>query len=248
MRLLKLFPILFFSLFCTFYASGQNAHSALKISHLTGDFYVYTTYNIYKGEPVPSNSMYLVTNAGVVMFDTPWDPSQLQPLLDSIEKKHHKKVILSISSHFHEDRTGGLDFLREKGVKTYSSQMTYEFCQKRQEKLAEFHFQKDTTFIVGQHTFQTFYGGEGHTKDNIIFWFKKEKILYGGCLIKSVEADDLGNLNDANTSEWPNTLLRIKAKFPKPSYVITGHQDWSSTKSIDHTLHLLKLYRNNKGK
>jgi hypothetical protein len=30
------------------------------------DFYVYTTYGLYKGNPVPSNSMYLVTSDGVV--------------------------------------------------------------------------------------------------------------------------------------------------------------------------------------
>ena len=38
---------------------------------------------------------------------------------------------------------------------------------------------------MGQHAFQTYYGGQGHTPDNIVIWFDKEKILYGGCLVKS---------------------------------------------------------------
>ena len=59
---------------------GQAEKAKLTISHLTGDFYIYTTYNTYKENQVPANGMYLVTNHGVVMFDTPWDTTQFQPL------------------------------------------------------------------------------------------------------------------------------------------------------------------------
>jgi hypothetical protein len=39
--------------------------------------------------------MYLVTNQGVVLFDTPWDSTQFQQLLDSIKIKHGKDVVMS---------------------------------------------------------------------------------------------------------------------------------------------------------
>ena len=58
---------------------------------LTGDFYIYTTYNTYQGNRIPANGMYLVTGAGVVLFDTPWDNTQFQPLLDSIQLKASEK-------------------------------------------------------------------------------------------------------------------------------------------------------------
>jgi metallo-beta-lactamase class B len=32
---------------------GQAENTKLKISHLTGDFYVYTTYNTYQESQVP---------------------------------------------------------------------------------------------------------------------------------------------------------------------------------------------------
>ncbi|HWY98299.1 MAG TPA: subclass B1 metallo-beta-lactamase, partial [Bacteroidia bacterium] len=65
----------------TFNLYGQDSAVSLKISHLTGDFYVYTTYKTLNGSPFPSNSMYLVTDSGVVMIDTPWDTTQFQPLM-----------------------------------------------------------------------------------------------------------------------------------------------------------------------
>jgi metallo-beta-lactamase class B len=219
---------------------GQTANESLKISHLTGDYYVFTTYRTFKGKPMSSNGMYLVTDNGVVMIDTPWDTTQFQSLLDSIEIKHKKKVVLCIATHSHEDRTAGLEFLRQKGIKTYASKQTYEICKENSEKIPEYYFVKDTTFKVGQYSFQTFYGGEGHTKDNIVIWFSKNQILYGGCVIKSTEATDLGWVGDSNLKAWPITLNNIKRKFPSPKFIITGHQDWRNIKSLDHTLDLLE--------
>jgi metallo-beta-lactamase class B len=218
----------------------QTSPPKLLISPLTGDFYVYTTYGSYKGDPVPSNSMYLVTSQGVVLFDTPWDSTQFQPLMDSIKARHHKDIVLCISTHFHEDRTAGLEFYRQKGIKTFTTKQTDELSKAKNEKRAEFLLYTDTVFRVGQHTFQTFYGGQGHSPDNIVIWFDKEKILYGGCLVKSTEAKDLGNLSDANVQAWTTTIKNIQKKFGDPSYIIPGHLDWHSNESLTHTLFLIQ--------
>ena len=184
--------------------------------------------------------MYLLTDNGVVLFDTPWDSTQFQPLLDSIETRHHKKVITCIATHSHEDRTGGLEFLNHQGVQTYTSRQTDEISKEHHEKRAAFYFSKDTVFTIGQYSFQTFFAGEGHTKDNLVIWFPKERILYGGCLIKSIEATDLGYIVEANLKAWPITLRTIKQKFPNPTSIIPGHQSWKSLQAIDHTLKLVK--------
>jgi len=212
----------------------------LVITRLTGDYYVFTTYRTFKNKPMSSNGLYLVTNRGVVMIDTPWDSTQFQPLLDSIEIRHGKKVVMCIATHSHEDRTGGLDYFKQKGIRTYTTKQTDSICKKRGEKRAEFVFVKDTVFKVGQYSFQTFYAGGGHTRDNIVLWFEKDKILYGGCLLKSTEATDLGYVKESDLTAWPLTLNKIKQKFKAPRYSVTGHQDWSGNKSLEHTLALLK--------
>ena len=212
----------------------------LSITHLTGDFYVFTTYQVYEGKPVPANAMYLVTSEGVVLFDSPWDSTQFQPLIDSIDNRHHKPVIMCIATHWHEDRTGGLAFYRQHGAKTYTSMQTDELSLAKNKKRAAFTFLNDTIFKVGQYAFQTYFGGQGHSTDNIVIWFEKEKILYGGCLIKSTAATDLGNLSDANVKEWQHTIENIQQKFGRPDYVIPGHDDWHSTAALTHTLDLIR--------
>lgn len=223
--------------------SAQPEKAKLKITHLTGNFYIYTTYNTYQESQVPANGMYLVTNDGVVMFDTPWDTTQFQPLLDSIKFKHNKNVIMSIATHWHSDKTAGLEYYRRQGIKTYTTVLTDVFSKKNNHKRAEFLMKNDTVFNVGQYVFETYYPGEGHTADNIVIWFKKEKILYGGCLIKGADDENLGYLGDANVTAYATTLKNVQKKCRKPKFIIIAHSDWKNTNSLKHSIMMAKELR-----
>lgn len=223
----------------TFSSNAQTPNGRLEINHLTNNFYIFTTYNSFKGNPFPANGMYLITEKGAIMFDTPWDSTQFQPLLDSIEKRHQKKVIMCISTHSHEDRTAGLEYYYQQGIKTYTTSKTDSISIKKNEKRAKYLIHRDTTFSIGNYAFQTYYGGEGHTTDNIVIWFDKEKILYGGCMIKSTDSRDLGNIADANVEAWFHSLQKIEKKFSKPKFVIPGHQSWTNKKALSHTKKLI---------
>ncbi len=235
------FATLIFAFLCTLNSIfGQTQKPPLNITHLTGDFYIYTTYNLYEGYQVPANGMYLVTNQGVALFDTPWDTTQFQPLLDSIQKRHQQKVVFAIATHWHSDKTAGLEYYRQQGIKTYTTAYTDELSQKNGKKRAEFLTTKDTVFQIGQYRFETFYPGEGHTADNIVLWFGKEKILYGGCLIKGADDETLGYLGDANVLEYAATLKKVQKKYPKPKFIIIAHSDWNNKNSLKHSIKLAK--------
>jgi glyoxylase-like metal-dependent hydrolase (beta-lactamase superfamily II) len=221
----------------------EKQNEALKISHLTGDYYIFETYIPYKGVRYNCNGMYVVTTDGVALIGAPWNPDDVQPLLDSIAKRHQKKVVFAIAHHFHHDGgTGSFDVLRQHGVKTYSSKLTLELCKKHNEKQAEFTFAKDTTFTIGNHTFKTYYPGPGHSQDGIVLWFPDEQILFGGCFVKGSEATDLGYTGHANLKEWPKSVKKVIKKYPNPKYVIPGHHNWNSNQGLQHTLKLLEAH------
>lgn len=233
---MKIYLKILFSLLLTLPIQAQQ----LTITPLVDNFYVYTTWNDVDGNPFPSNSMYLVTDEGVVLIDTPWDEKQFQPLLDSIQKRHHEKVVLCIATHHHADRTAGLEYYRSKGIPTYTSEKTLQFCKKNGEKQPQFTFKKDTLFSVGGYKIQTYYPGKGHAPDNIVVWFEKDKILYGGCFVKSTDSKGLGNMSDADVKAWPKSIQSVMKRFPKPQFIIPGHQSWNSNQSLQHTLNLLR--------
>lgn len=236
------------SLFSLASLFAQSDSNPLSIQHLTGDFYIYTTYNYYKGDRIPANGMYVLTKQGAIIIDSPWDTTQFQPLLDSIRIRHGQKAVMCIATHFHEDRTGGFEYYRQQGIKTYSTKLTDQLSQKRGMKRAEFLVTKDTVFTVGQYSFEVFHPGHGHTPDNIVIWFANQKILYGGCLIKSTDDSTLGNLGDASVTHYATTLERVQAKCKNPAYIIPGHNAWTSTKSLAHSLRMAKALKGKKVK
>lgn len=234
---------IYFSLLLCLYLSGYSQQSAGIPTHqVTENTFVYTTYRNIDGTLIPSNALYVTTEVGIVMIDTPWDTTLFQPLLDTMLRKHGQSPILCISTHFHTDRTCGVEFLNQKGVKTYASTHTLQLCKERNEKIPAFGFSKDTLFRCGDYTFRTYFPGPGHSPDNIVVWIDKAKLLYGGCLIKSTENNSPGNLEDASPSSWLKAMKLLQKKFPNPDYVIPGHYSWANPHSIKHTIQILRLY------
>jgi metallo-beta-lactamase class B len=97
---------------------------------------------------------------------------------------------------------------------------------------------KDTVFKAGQYAFEVYYPGEGHTTDNIVIWFSKEKVLYGGCLIKGVDDENLGYLGDANTAAYEQSLINVRQKCRNPKHIIIAHNDWHDLRSLDHSIQM----------
>lgn len=235
--------LLFFLLLLSTKFFGQTKNSGILITPLSKNCYIYTTYHNYKGSVASANGLYVLTTNGVILIDSPWDTTQFQPLLDSIQARHHMPVVFCLATHSHEDRSAGLEFYSQKNIKTYTSTLTDSLSKINHYKRAQFHFVKDTTFTIGQTVFQIFYPGAGHTIDNVVVWFPAEKILYGGCLIKSVEATDLGYIKEANLQAWPQTLKNLQQKFPQPKFIIPGHDNFTSLNAINHTLKLLQQHK-----
>lgn len=238
-HIMNIIPVVFLATLAML-SSVYGQQPPLTIVPLTGGCHIYTTYHPVNGVPFPSNSMYVVTDSGVVMIDTPWDTEQVAPLLDSIERRHGMPVVMCLATHFHDDRTGGFDILKSRGIPTWSSVQTARLCTEHGNPVAAFTFMRDTTFSVGGMEFRTFYPGRGHTHDNIVVWFPAEKVLYGGCFVKSTEAAGLGNLEDADVRQWPGSVKKVMKNFPDRAFVIPGHQSWESPEGLEHTLELLR--------
>lgn len=95
-------------------------------------------------------------------------------------------------------------------------------------------------FSVGLYSFATYYPGEGHTADNIVIWLDKEKILYGGCLIKGADAENLGYLGDGNVKEYYAALRKVQERFQGPRYIIVSHSDWNNVNPLKGSIKLAK--------
>lgn len=215
----------------------------LQIEKITENLYTYTTYQTFNGTLYSCNALYLVTQDGVVLFDTPWDKQLNQPLLDSIQQKHQLAVVKVFATHWHEDRAGGFEFFNRLGIDTYASQKTNQKLADEGLATAMHTFEDEATFTVGKDVFELLFVGEGHTFDNIVVWFPQQSVLDGGCLVKSIAATDLGYIREANLQAWPVSIINIQKRFENAKFIIPGHDNWKGQGHLEHTLKLLKEHK-----
>jgi len=76
-----------------------------------------------------------------------------------------------------------------------------------------------------------------------VVWIPAKKVLFGGCLVKALNAKNLGNTTEADLTAYPKTLKKVKETYPDAKTVIPGHGQPGSLELIDHTINLCKAMR-----
>ena len=218
----------------------------LVVTPLNDQVLVHTTYGIYQHNAIPSNGLIIKTNDGIVLVDTGWDTvdntDNTRQLLQWVTDSLHQPVRLCIVTHAHDDRVGGIAELKKAGIRVVSTPLTAQKTVKEGYQSPDGVLPNDTTFTIGQTSIRCYFPGEGHTSDNIVVWLPNQQILHGGCFVKSVAATSLGNLADANLSEWANSIRRVKSRFGTARIVVPGHDEWTGIKALEHTLTLLEKH------
>ena len=235
MRQLTLFSILV--LLCTNAVYAKRVIPELKIEKISDQVFLHKSYQMTKGWGlVSSNGLVVVEDKKAYIIDTPWSEKDTQKLVAWIRKQGLKPVA-SISTHFHDDRSAGISWLNANSIPTYASQLTNTLLKKEGKAQAAFSFEEEQ-FWLAEGLIQAYYPGGGHSIDNIVVWLPKSKILYGGCLVRSLNSRTLGNVADARVNQWANSVANVITKFPQLKMVIPGHGKSGDINLLTHTKQL----------
>lgn len=189
---------------------------------------------------VSCNGMIVIDESEALIFDTPTNDTDSKELIDWIGKSLNCKVIGVVVTHFHNDCLGGLNEFHEKQIPSYASFKTIELAKLDSVQTPQIGFENYLEIQVGDKKVINEFIGEGHTIDNIVSYFPDEKVLFGGCLIKTLGASK-GYLGDANINEWSNTVLAVKSKYEKAKVIIPGHGKPGNSELLDYTIELFKI-------
>ena len=83
----------------------------------------------FDGAVYPSNGLIVRDGDELLLIDTAWGAKNTAALLAEIEKQIGLPVTRAVSTHFHDDRVGGVDVLRAAGVATYASPSTRRLAE-----------------------------------------------------------------------------------------------------------------------
>lgn len=197
-----------------------------------------TTQLIAAGFYYPANGLILERPGGSLMIDTGYSPEQAEVLLDWSGRSLASPIALAVATHFHNDRTGGIPGLAKHGVRTLAYPLTCELARAAGQPVSK----PIEGWTGGAHRLgpdcELFFPGAGHTRDNVVAWLPRQRMLFGGCLIKSITSNGMGNTADAVMADYAATVRKVCARYPKAKSVIPGHGTIAGD-PVGWTLHLL---------
>ncbi len=155
----------------------------------------------------------------------------------------HADVSLLIIGHFHDDCLGGLEYIQSEGIESLANIRTVDKCREIGLPIPSSSFQDSLLIDFRGISLECRFWGAGHSFDNITVWIQDKSILFGGCLVKSIDSKNLGNLSDAVVEDWDETIRRIIKKHPIIKTVIPGHGSFGGKELLTHTISLVELHR-----
>lgn len=224
---------------------SQNDFIRIKISKdielikLSENAYVHvSTAEIPTFGRFPSNGLIFINGSDAFLFDTPVTDSITKELVSWVKDSLKVNIVGFVPNHWHVDCVGALGYLQNQKITSYANQMTIDIAKAKNLPVPMHGFKDSLQLQLGDKLIKCYYLGAAHTLDNIAVWIPSEKILFAGCMIKSMNSKDLGNTVDGDLMAYPNTLDKLIDRFPTAKIVIPGHGQIGGIELIRHTREL----------
>lgn len=215
--------------------------------------------------PWESNSLVIVSDLNnILLIDTPYTLAATEVLHDWIIREYRPQRIEAFVTGYHIDNLGGIGFLKEKNVLVTGTTLTNRLIREESSRTLgqliswldvrtqkryrdyystasmvqtsrEIPVEKLHTFRFDNLSIEVFYPGESHARDNTTVYIEDGNILFGSCIIKSVDSRSPGFTGDANLENWPLAVEKIGKRYPGARIVIPHHGRWGGTELFRHT-------------
>jgi metallo-beta-lactamase class B len=247
-RIVRCFAFLFWGcMMCmglsTVHAQSDDVEIRLSedvtVKRLAEDVWLHTTYYDISGlRNVPANGLIVIDGKYAMMIDLPWTDEQAGVLFEWVAREHKAAIQKVVPTHFHIDCAGGLAEAHRRRADSFALEKTTEILKKINKPVPRNWFSERMSLSCGDTHVELAFLGGGHTVDNIVAWIPTRKILFGGCLVKALNAKDIGNTEDADLVNYPITLKKVKERYPDAKIVVPGHGQPGGLDLIDHTVRL----------
>ena len=219
----------------TLFGQTEKVSDCLKLIKLTKSTYIHTcNYN---------NGLVYISDKEAIIVSTPDSDLETQRLIDWVKNEKKAKIVGYVIDRWHPDAMEGLDVVHKNGIKTYAYELTRQIAKEKKLPIPKAGFKEKLVLQVGGQKVICHYLGAAHTSDGIVVWVPSEKVLFGGNEIRN-KGGWLGNIADANLSEWSNTARRVKKHYGQAKFVVPGHGKHGNTELIDYTIGLYSFAKN----
>ena len=216
----------------------------VRLRHIRDGVWAHVATHEVGGVLYPSNGLVVRDGDGLLLIETAWGGETTAALLAAIEAEIGLPVRRSISTHFHDDRVEGVDVLRAAGVETYATPLTRRLAEAEGNEVPEVAL--DGLAEPGQALrfgpVEVFYPGAGHAPDNLVVYVPEARVLLGGCAVFEASREAPGYVGDADLTAWPESIRRVRARYPDADVVFPGHGLPGGPELLDHTIAVVESH------
>lgn len=209
-----------------------------------------------------SNAGFVITPAGVVVFDSLGTPPLAEALIAQIRKLTPLPIKRVIVSHYHADHVYGLQAFKALGAEIWAHESGKEYfaSDELERRLAQrrdelFPWVDETTkvlppdrwlssdedFELGGVQFAVRFVGPAHSPEDLALFVQPDNVLYAGDLVFKGRVPFVGAADSKSWLASLDKLLAFKAKVMVPGHGGVSHnakKDLSLTR--DYLLYLRK--------
>lgn len=194
-----------------------------------------------------SNAGFVVTPAGVVVFDALGTPSLGWALLQAIRNITDQPVRYIVVSHYHADHIYGLQAFKDYGAaviiaherareyreneETADERANQRLDQRRQALSPwvdrntrvvppDVTFESKMTLSLGSTRLVLLYAGPAHSASDIMMMVEPDGVLFAGDIVQNSRIPFM-NSDDVDTSQWLRALSEVQQLDPK--FIVAGH-------------------------
>ena len=187
--------------------------------------------------PFPANSVVVDAADGtLVLVGSPYTAEATRAVLAWLHDRFGERKRAAIDTHFHDDAgIGGNPVFRAAGIPIYGSEATARLLAEHDPKAIApdhlFAIESGLELDLGEPV-KVAFPGPGHTRDNVVVYFPRRRLLVGGCLVKA--GDSIGNTADADMAGWASSVAALASY--DVDWIIPGHGDRFDRGLIAHSI------------
>ena len=186
-----------------------------------------------------SNAGFVVTDAGVVVFDALGTPALGEAMVVAIGRVTRQPIRRVVVSHYHADHVYGLQALKAAGAEIwahraaeqyFTSGLAQERLEQRRRDLAPWVDERtrvvrpdvwldgDTDFRLGGITFRILFAEGAHSPEDVMLEVVEDRLLFAGDLVFAGRVPFVGN---ADSRGWLKAMEKMIAV--RPAIAVPGH-------------------------
>lgn len=222
------------------YPQTTQVSEAFQVTRLSKNTWQHISYlETETWGKVACNGLIFAKNGEAIVFDTPTTKEAAEELINFVKNNLKASIKAVVINHFHNDCLAQLPLFHETSIPSYAHKKTIKLAADNQFTVPKFGFDSVMNMQIGGEAVVNYYLGEAHTVDNIVSYIPSEKTLFGGCMVKAMNAGK-GHLADANITAWPETIKKVQNTFPNVKIVVPGHGPAGGPELLGFTVKLFE--------